>query len=130
MHLGRGCRSRWRSRRRCRTRHCPGNQLAGRSRRQVGVRPSEHRKGSASTALREVLTYATQLVGLGRVLITCDETKAGACKAIEACGGLLDSVGPADLYIPQRRLFERHAPRLGADKRVERLSNSAVLQLF
>ncbi|WP_234036712.1 hypothetical protein [Rhodococcus sp. P-2] len=33
-----------------------------------------------------MLTYATQPVGLGRVLMTCDETNAGSRKAIEACG--------------------------------------------
>lgn len=43
-------------------------------------------EGRASTALRELLTYATQPVGLGRVLMTCDETNVGSRKAIEACG--------------------------------------------
>lgn len=53
-------------------------------------------EGRASTALRELLTYATQPVGLGRVLITFDETNAGSRKAIEACGSLLDSLRTAD----------------------------------
>ena len=61
-----------------------------------GVRPSERRKGIASAALGEVLTYAGDPVGLSGVLITCDETNAGSRRAIEACGGLLDSVRPAD----------------------------------
>ena len=61
-----------------------------------GIRPSERRKGIASAALREVLTYAGDPVGLSGVLITCDETNAGSRRAIEACGGLLDSVRPAD----------------------------------
>ncbi len=61
-----------------------------------GIRPSERRKGIASAALREVLTYAGDPVGLSRVLITCDETNAGSRNVIEGCGGLLDSVRPAD----------------------------------
>ncbi|GAA3175457.1 hypothetical protein GCM10020255_066380 [Rhodococcus baikonurensis] len=43
-----------------------------------------------------MLAYAGDPVGLSRVLITCDETNAGSRKAIEGCGGLLDSVRPAD----------------------------------
>ncbi|MCJ0899696.1 GNAT family N-acetyltransferase [Rhodococcus sp. ARC_M13] len=61
-----------------------------------GVRPPERRQGIASTALQEMLTYATQPVGLGRVLIARNEMNVGSRKAIEVCGGLLASVRPAD----------------------------------
>ena len=61
-----------------------------------GVRPPERRQGIASTALQEMLTCATQPVGLGRVLIARNEMNVGSRKAIEVCGGLLASVRPAD----------------------------------
>ncbi|WP_371335440.1 GNAT family N-acetyltransferase [Rhodococcus erythropolis] len=61
-----------------------------------GVRPPERRQGIASTALQEMLTCATQSVGLGRVLIVRNEMNVGSRKAIEVCGGLLASVRPAD----------------------------------
>ena len=61
-----------------------------------GVRRSEGRKGIASTALGEVLAYVGDPVGLSRVLVTCDERNPVSRKAIEACGGLLESVRPAD----------------------------------
>jgi len=61
-----------------------------------GVRRSEGRKGIASTALGEALAYVGDPVGLSRVLVTCDERNPVSRKAIEACGGLLESVRPAD----------------------------------
>ncbi len=60
------------------------------------VRRSEGRKGIASTALGEALAYVGDPVGLIRVLVTCDERNPVSRKAIEACGGLLESVRPAD----------------------------------
>lgn len=50
----------------------------------------------ASTALGEALAYVGDPVGLSRLLVTCDERNPVSRKAIEACGGLLASVRPAD----------------------------------
>lgn len=61
-----------------------------------GVRPSERRRGVASTALRHALAHAADQVSLNTVLITCDETNTGSRRTIEACGGVLDSVRPQD----------------------------------
>jgi predicted acetyltransferase len=61
-----------------------------------GVRPSERRKGVVSLALRQVLTYAAEEIGLNEVLITCDEMNTGSRRAIESAGGRLRSVRDAD----------------------------------
>lgn len=55
-----------------------------------GVRPQHRRRGFASEILRQSLVVARSL-GVGRVLVTCDETNAGSVKVIEGCGGLLES---------------------------------------
>ncbi|MCZ4569429.1 GNAT family N-acetyltransferase [Rhodococcus erythropolis] len=84
-----------------------------------GVRPPERRRGIASTALQEMLTCATQPVGLGRVLIARNEMNVGSRKAIEVCGCLLRACAQL-ISRPQPRLFDRHAPLLGANEHVER----------
>lgn len=61
-----------------------------------GIRPSERRKGLAATALRQVLGFAGDQIGLSSVLITCDEENTGSRKTIEACGGVLGSVRRSD----------------------------------
>lgn len=58
---------------------------------QVGysVRPSARRQGHATTALREVLEIAGQM-GMGRVLITCEEGNVGSRAVIERVGGVYE----------------------------------------
>ena len=53
------------------------------------VRPSRRRRGHATAMLRAVLPYAADL-GLGQVLITCDDTNEGSRRVIEAAGGVLE----------------------------------------
>jgi len=58
-----------------------------------GIRPSERRKGIASTALREVLTYAGDPVGLSRVLIKRTRVRVKQSKGVvvysTACAQLI-----------------------------------------
>ncbi len=60
-----------------------------------GVLPAYRRRGYATEILRQALVIARS-VGVGRVLVTCDDDNLGSIKAIEACGGKLDSVRPAE----------------------------------
>ncbi|MCE1180270.1 MAG: GNAT family N-acetyltransferase [Micrococcales bacterium] len=50
------------------------------------VRPSARRQGHATEALRQTLELAGEM-GLGEVLLTCDEDNAGSRHIIEAAGG-------------------------------------------
>ncbi|WP_338748413.1 GNAT family N-acetyltransferase [Janibacter alittae] len=50
------------------------------------IRPTARRQGHASTALRQVLELAGEM-GMGRVLITCDEDNAASRTMIERAGG-------------------------------------------
>ncbi|MFP5313280.1 MAG: GNAT family N-acetyltransferase [Actinomycetes bacterium] len=50
------------------------------------VRPSARRQGHASTALADALPLARSL-GIGQVLLTCDEDNAGSRATIEKNGG-------------------------------------------
>jgi len=45
--------------------------------------------------LRRAIVIARS-VGADRVLVTCDDDNIGSIKTIEACGGKLDSVRPAE----------------------------------
>lgn len=54
-----------------------------------GVRPTARRRGHATAMLREVLPHARAL-GIGRVLVTCDDTNIGSRKVIEANGGIFE----------------------------------------
>lgn len=55
------------------------------------VRPSRRRRGYASLALDLGLDRA-RTVGLGRVLITCDDTNVGSARVIEKAGGSLEGI--------------------------------------
>jgi predicted acetyltransferase len=59
------------------------------------VRPSERRKGYASTMLQLCLAEAKNL-NINRVLITCDEDNVGSAAVIENAGGVLEDVRDAD----------------------------------
>ncbi|MDR1630231.1 MAG: GNAT family N-acetyltransferase [Oscillospiraceae bacterium] len=54
------------------------------------VRPSERRRGYATTMLHDCLPYCRQL-GLAKVLITCDADNDGSRKTILANGGVYES---------------------------------------
>ena len=55
-----------------------------------GVRPEHRLRGYASEILRQSLIIARSL-GIGRALLTCDETNTGSVRVIEGCGGVLES---------------------------------------
>jgi len=60
-----------------------------------GVLPEYRRRGYATEILRQALVIARS-VGVDRVLVTCDDGNIGSIRTIEACGGRLDSVRPAE----------------------------------
>ncbi|MET7637882.1 GNAT family N-acetyltransferase [Streptomyces sp. NPDC005438] len=53
------------------------------------VRPTSRQRGHATGMLRASLVRAREL-GLGRVLVTCDEDNVPSRKVIEACGGVFE----------------------------------------
>ncbi|MFB7210448.1 GNAT family N-acetyltransferase [Streptomyces sp. NPDC056255] len=55
------------------------------------VRPSARRRGLATWALGAVLPEA-RAMGLGRVLVTCDDSNVGSARSIERNGGVLEDV--------------------------------------
>ena len=56
-----------------------------------GVRPSFRRQGFATKILRDSLLYIQRL-GVGEVLITCDEDNFGSRRVIESQGGVLENI--------------------------------------
>ena len=64
-----------------------------------GVLPAYRRRGYATEILRQSLVIARS-VGVGRVLVTCDDDNIGSARAIEACGGKLESVLAGDAGSP------------------------------
>jgi predicted acetyltransferase len=65
------------------------------------VRPSGRRRGHATAMLAAALPVAREL-GIGPVLITCDEDNVGSRKAIEGNGGVLEDVrkGTLRFWVP------------------------------
>ncbi len=59
-----------------------------------GVLPPYRRRGCATAVLRASLPLA-RAVGITSALVTCDDDNVGSRRAIEACGGVLESVAPA-----------------------------------
>ena len=70
------------------------------------VVPEFRRRGYATAMLRQALDIANRRLGLGRVLLTCDDDNLGSIRTIEKNGGVLESVvtGP-DLARPKRRYW-------------------------
>ncbi|SRR5579875_210346 len=68
------------------------------------VLAAHRRRGYATQMLRQALVIARSL-GIDRVLVTCDDDNTGSIKAIEACGGRLDSVLPGDSGAPGVRRY-------------------------
>jgi predicted acetyltransferase len=56
-----------------------------------GVVPGHRRRGYATEILRQSLVVARS-IGIGPVLVTCDDDNLGSIAVIEACGGQLDSL--------------------------------------
>jgi predicted acetyltransferase len=56
------------------------------------VRPSRRREGHASRALALAVSREAPLLGLDRVLVTCDTDNLASARTIEACGGELEDV--------------------------------------
>jgi predicted acetyltransferase len=69
-----------------------------------GVLPSYRRRGYATEILRQSLVIA-RANGVDRVLVICDEDNAGSRAVIEACGGVLDSLGSSGDGVPIRRYW-------------------------
>jgi predicted acetyltransferase len=55
-----------------------------------GVVPGHRRRGYGTEILRQSLVIA-RAVGIGPVLVTCDDDNLGSIRIIEACGGHLES---------------------------------------
>ncbi|MCX4628805.1 MULTISPECIES: GNAT family N-acetyltransferase [unclassified Streptomyces] len=68
-----------------------------------GVRPSARRRGLAGWALRAVL-HEARIMGMDRVLLTCDPDNAGSVRTIERGGGVLEDVRET-LIGPKRRYW-------------------------
>jgi predicted acetyltransferase len=56
-----------------------------------GILPRYRRSGYATEILRQSLIIA-RAIGIGRVLVTCDDDNVGSIAVIERCGGKLNSV--------------------------------------
>ena len=74
---------------------------------QIGynIRPSQRRKGYGAAILALTLQEAKKL-GLGSVLVTCDDDNVGSMKIIEQNGGELEDIFTNDeLEQPKRRYW-------------------------
>ncbi|MGW6691125.1 GNAT family N-acetyltransferase [Streptomyces sp. NPDC054961] len=67
------------------------------------VRPSARRRGLATWALGSVL-YEARLLGMDRVLLTCDPDNEASVRTIEGKGGVLEDVRET-LIGPKRRYW-------------------------
>jgi predicted acetyltransferase len=69
------------------------------------VAPSYRRKGYATEMLRQTLPIARS-VGLGRILLTCDDDNVASRHVIELNGGVLENaVWEEGLRVPKRRYW-------------------------
>ena len=68
------------------------------------VLPAYRRRGHATEILRQSLTVV-RAIGVGRVLVTCDDDNAGSIAVIESCGGELDSVTGGTPSQPRKRRY-------------------------
>jgi predicted acetyltransferase len=70
------------------------------------VVPEFRRRGYATTMLHLSIQIAREKLGIGRILVTCDDDNIGSIRTIEKNGGVLDNVvsGP-DLDKPKRRYW-------------------------
>ncbi|MFE0602367.1 GNAT family N-acetyltransferase [Streptomyces sp. NPDC058892] len=68
-----------------------------------GIRPSARRRGLATWALTAVL-HEARVLGMDRVLLTCDPGNTGSVRTIERGGGVLEDVRET-LIGPKRRYW-------------------------
>ena len=70
------------------------------------VVPEFRQRGYATSILGQALRIAHDGLGIGRVLLTCDDDNIGSIRTIEKNGGVLENVitGP-DLDKPKRRYW-------------------------
>jgi predicted acetyltransferase len=70
------------------------------------VVPEFRRLGYATAILRLSVLIAREKLGIGRLLLTCDDDNIGSIRTIEKNGGILENVitGP-DLDKPKRRYW-------------------------
>lgn len=66
-----------------------------------GIRPSARRRGLASWALGRMLAEA-RVLGLDRVLVTCEAGNVASAKTIEREGGVLEDVRNSELGTVRR----------------------------
>jgi predicted acetyltransferase len=71
-----------------------------------GVLPAHRRRGHATAILQQSLVILRSL-GVGAVLVTCDDGNVGSAAVIERCGGELDSVIQLDSGSYNRRYWIR-----------------------
>ena len=70
------------------------------------VVPEFRRRGVATEMLRQALVIARDELGLGRVLVTCDDDNVGSIRTIEKNGGVLESVvADPEMATPKRRYW-------------------------
>jgi predicted acetyltransferase len=70
------------------------------------VVPEFRRRGYATTILRLSVQIAREKLGIGRILVTCDDDNIGSIRTIEKNGGILDNVvSGRDLDKPKRRYW-------------------------
>jgi predicted acetyltransferase len=70
------------------------------------VVPEFRRLGYATTILRLSVQIAREKLGIGRILVTCDDDNIGSIRTIEKNGGILENVvSGMDLDKPKRRYW-------------------------
>jgi predicted acetyltransferase len=70
------------------------------------VVPKFRRRGYATMMLRLALKIAKEKLGIGRVLVTCDDDNIASIRTIEKCGGVLENIITGlGLEIPKRRYW-------------------------
>ncbi len=68
------------------------------------VRPGRRRRGYATEILHQSLAIA-KILGIDKVLITCDEDNVASIAVIERCGGVLEDVVPGESGPPAKRRY-------------------------
>jgi predicted acetyltransferase len=88
------------------------------------VVPEFRRLGYATTILHLSVQIAREKLGIGRILVTCDDDNVGSIKTIEKNGGVLENIvsGP-DLDKPKRRYWIEGSRASAASLRVSGLTN-------
>jgi predicted acetyltransferase len=76
------------------------------------VLPHARNRGLATRILGAAVAYARDELGLGRVLVTCDDDNAASIRVIEKNGGVfVDLIEDASLRRPKRRYWIEAADR-------------------